>query len=48
MGLPYRLKNASVMSVAIEASQETVSAITDKIKELEGIDMKIYYLGRPQ
>ena len=48
MGLPYRLKNASVMSVAVEAAGETISAITEKIKTLEGVDIKIYYLGRQQ
>ena len=48
MGLPYRVKNVSIMSVAIEADQETISAITDTIKALEGVDMKIYYLGSPQ
>ena len=48
MGLPYRLKNVSIMSVAVEAPQDIISSITAKIKELEGIDIKIYYLGRPQ
>ena len=40
MGLPYRVKNVSIMSVAIEANQETISAITDTIKALD--------LGSPQ
>lgn len=48
MGLPYRFKNVSIMSVAIEAPQENISMIANKIKELEGVDMKIYYLGTPQ
>ena len=41
-------KNVSIMSVAIEAPQENISVIANKIKELEGADMKIYYLGTPQ
>ena len=40
MGLPYRVKNVSIMSVAIEANQETISTITDTIKALD--------LGSPQ
>ena len=48
MGLPYRVKNVSIMSVAIEAPQETISTITDTIKALEGVDIKIYYLGSQQ
>ena len=36
------------LSMQNKIAIETISAITNKINELEGINVKIYYLGRQQ
>lgn len=43
MGIPYREKNINVMSVAIDAPQDTISALTGKIGLLDGITVKTAY-----
>lgn len=43
MGIPYREKNINVMSVAIDAPQDTISALTGKIGLLNGITVKTAY-----
>ncbi len=40
MGIPYREKNINVMSVAIDAPQNVISALTGKIGKLSGITVK--------
>ena len=43
MGIPYKEKKISVMSVAIDAPQDVISALTGKIGKLEGISVKTAY-----
>jgi len=43
MGLPYRSKSISIISVAIDAPQDTISAMTGKIGRLPGISVKTAY-----
>lgn len=43
MGIPYRKKNINIISVAIDASQETISALSGKIGKLDGISVKTAY-----
>ena len=43
MGIPYREKNINVMSVAIDAPQDVISALTGKIGKLSGITVKTAY-----
>lgn len=43
MGIPYREKNISVMSVAIDAPQDVIAALSGKIGKLEGITVKTAY-----
>ena len=43
MGIPYREKNINVMSVAIDAPQDAISALTGKIGKLNGITVKTAY-----
>ena len=43
MGIPYREKNISVMSVAIDAPQDVIAALSGKIGKLEGISVKTAY-----
>jgi len=43
MGLPYSPKKVSIMSVAIDAPQTVVSALSGKIGALQGINVKTAY-----
>lgn len=43
MGIPYREKNISVMSVAIDAPQDVIAALSGKIGKLDGISVKTAY-----
>ena len=43
MGIPYREKNISVVSVAIDAPQDIIAALSGKIGKLEGITVKTAY-----
>ena len=43
MGVPYNPKGISVISVAVDAPQDTISAMSGKIGKLEGITAKTIY-----
>ena len=43
MGLPYREKNISIISIAIDAPQDDISALSGKIGKLPGISVKTAY-----
>ena len=43
MGLPYSPKKVSIMSVAIDAPQTVISALSGKIGTLQGINVKTAY-----
>ncbi len=43
MGVPYREKNINVMSVAVDAPQNVISAISGKIGKLNGVSVKTAY-----
>ena len=43
MGVPYREKNISIISVAVDAPQDTISALSGKIGKLSGINVKTAY-----
>lgn len=43
MGIPYREKQIHVMSIAIDAPQDMISAMTGKIGRIEGISVKTAY-----
>lgn len=43
MGIPYRQKNISIISIAIDAPQDTISALSGKIGKLPGISVKTAY-----
>ena len=40
MGLPYKQKNVSVISVVLDAPTETINKLTGKIGMLEGVTAK--------
>ena len=43
MGIPYPKKGVSVISIAVDAPQSTISALTGKIGKLSGIRSKTAY-----
>ena len=46
MGIPYRERGIHVISVAIDAPQDAINALTGKIGKLEGITAKAAYSNR--
>ncbi len=43
MGIPYRAKNISVLSVVLDAPQETINALTGKLGMIEGVYAKTLF-----
>lgn len=43
MGIPYREKGVNIISVAIDAPQDTINALSGKIGRLDGITAKTVY-----
>lgn len=43
MGLPYEKKGISVISVAIDAPEDTINALSGKLGKLDGISIKTVY-----
>ncbi len=45
MGIPYRAKNMNIISVAIDAPHDVISAMAGKIGNLKGVSAKTVYSG---
>ena len=43
MGLPYREKNINIISLAVDAPQDVISALSGKIGSLPGVSAKTAY-----
>ena len=43
MGIPYREKNIQIISIAVDAPQPVISALSGKIGRLDGISAKTAY-----
>lgn len=43
MGIPYRQKNVSVISVVLDAPQDKISALSGKLGMLRGVSSKTIY-----
>lgn len=43
MGIPYRQKGISIISIALDAPQDVISALTGKIGRLPGVNAKTTY-----
>lgn len=43
MGIPYRARSISIVSIAIDAPQDVISALSGKIGSLDGISVKTAY-----
>lgn len=43
MGIPYRQKGINLISIALDAPQDTISAMSGKIGNLPGVSVKTAY-----
>ncbi len=43
MGIPYRKRGISIISIALDAPQNVISALSGKIGKLSGISVKTAY-----
>lgn len=43
MGIPYRKRAVSVISIAIDAPQDVISSLSGKVGKLEGVTVKTAY-----
>lgn len=43
MGIPYKERGISVVSIAVDAPQDTISALSGRIGKLRGISVKTAY-----
>lgn len=45
MGIPYRQRKINIISIAMDAPQNTISALAGKIGVLRGVSVKTAYSG---
>ena len=45
MGMPYRVKNVSILSIALEAPKDVIAEFSRQIGEIDGAEVRTYYLG---
>lgn len=45
MGIPYKKRNISIISIAVDAPQQTISALSGRIGALTGVSAKTAYSG---
>lgn len=45
MGIPYRKRGVNIIAIALDAPQNTISALAGKIGALRGISVKTAYSG---
>ncbi len=43
MGIPYREKRINIISVAVDAPQQVISAVSGKLGQLPGVNTKTAY-----
>ena len=43
MGIPYRKKGINIISIAVDAPQDKISALSGKIGRLQGVTVKTAY-----
>ena len=43
MGVPYRQRGINIISVAIDAPQDTIAALSGKIGKISGVSVKTAY-----
>ena len=45
MGIPYRQKGLNIISLAVDAPQDVISALSGKVGRLPGVSSKTAYSG---
>ena len=45
MGIPYRKRGLSIISIALDAPQDTIAALSGKVGKLAGVSVKTAYSG---
>lgn len=45
MGIPYRQKGLNIISIAVDAPQDAISALSGKVGRLRGVSSKTAYSG---
>lgn len=45
MGIPYRKRKINIISIALDAPQNTIAALAGKIGSLKGISVKTAFSG---
>ena len=45
MGIPYRQRNINIISIAIDAPQNVISALSGRIGKLDGVSVKTAFSG---
>lgn len=45
MGIPYKAREINIISIAIDAPQDTISALAGKIGKLPGVSVKTAFSG---
>ncbi len=45
MGIPYRRRQVNIISIAIDAPQDTISALAGKVGKLDGVQVKTAFSG---
>ena len=45
MGIPYRAKNINIISIAIDAPQDMISALAGRIGKINGVSAKTAFSG---
>ena len=43
MGIPYRKRKISIISIALDAPQDTISALAGKLGNIDGVSVKTAY-----
>ena len=43
MGLPYQQRGINIISIALDAPQDTISTLADKLDSLAGVSVKTAY-----
>lgn len=43
MGIPYRMRKINVIAIALDAPQNTISALSGKVGSLPGVSVKTAY-----
>ena len=46
MGLPYREKKINIISIALDAPQDVISALAGKVGNLTGVSVKTAYAAK--